>query len=379
MAAIPAIFFLWLIFDLVIAFFATKLLPYSGIFAFVELLKKFQLPDSIKSLANFDGMHYLTIAIYGYRNLQQAFFPLYPLVLGFLLWVFKTTDEQLLIIGVLISIVSFLAGFLVFRRYLFEFLNKKEVFWILFFLLIFPTSFFFHAVYTEGLFFLLVVLFFSTFAKEKYFKAFIFSFLAATTRFIGVFLIIPVLIGIFRQKRNSQNLFKLILVLFAPVLGMATYSFYLLKTTGDPLAFFSAQPLFGAGRSTNLILFPQVYFRYLKIFLTAKDSLQLFRATVEFSAFTLGLGILIWQLYKIIKSRKQIQFLGLNLFSLTNLLVPSLTGTFLSMPRFILLSPAFFIALGQLKTSWLKISIAIVFIVLHVLLLSLFIQGYFVS
>jgi len=49
-----------------------------------------------------------------------------------------------------------------------KFLNKENFFWLLFFILTFPTSFFFGAVYTEGLFFLLFALTLYFLKKENY-------------------------------------------------------------------------------------------------------------------------------------------------------------------------------------------------------------------
>jgi hypothetical protein len=71
--------------------------------------------------------------------------------------------------------------------------------------------------------------------------------------------------------------------------------------------------------------------------------------------------------------------LGLNLFSFANLLLPTLTGTFSSIPRYALLSFSVFLYVGQIKQSWIKASIAVAFIILHVLIMGFFVQGYFIS
>src|SRR3972149_2765299 len=42
----------------------------------------YQLSPAFFSWANFDGEHYLSIAIFGYKHLEQAFFPIYPMLIS---------------------------------------------------------------------------------------------------------------------------------------------------------------------------------------------------------------------------------------------------------------------------------------------------------
>jgi Gpi18-like mannosyltransferase len=269
--------------------------------------------------------------------------------------------------------------------------------WPLIFLMAFPTSFFFGAVYTEGLFFLLLVSTLYFLKKKGYFLAAIFAFLASLTRFVGVFLIIPILFHWFSlsfPRRRESRLswiplsgmtLKMILSLLAPIIGLLTYCFYLFKTTGDPFFFFSSQPAFGASRSTHLISFLQVYWRYFKIFITARWNFQYFVSIIEFSFFSFVFAILILDLFKNLKIKnwkfeiENYDLLGLNLFSLVNIVLPTLTGTFLSIPRFSLMSLSFFIYLSQIKNVFIKYLILGIFLILHILLLGYFTQGYFIS
>ncbi|MBI3620249.1 hypothetical protein HY214_03860, partial [Candidatus Roizmanbacteria bacterium] len=70
---------------------------------------------------------------------------------------------------------------------------------------------------------------------------------------------------------------------------------------------------------------------------------------------------------------------GLCLFSLANLILPTLTGTLSSLPRYALFSLSFFIFLGRLKSRRVKFFLASVFAILHAALLGFFIQGYFIA
>ena len=62
-----------------------------------------------------------------------------------------------------------------------------------------------------------------------------------------------------------------------------------------------------------------------------------------------------------------------------NLVLPTLTGTFSSIPRYALLSLSLFLYLGEMKNKFVRISVAVLFAFLHVVLLGFFIQGYFVG
>lgn len=247
---------------------------------------------------------------------------------------------------------------------------------VIIFLLLFPTSFFFGAVYTEGLFFFLFIGTLYFIKKENYLLASIFGFLTALTKLTGLFLIIPILFSLI--KKNNNQIMKPIQLttILSPLLGFLLYAFYLWKTTGDPLFFFHSQPAFGANRSTSFIFLPQVYYRYFNILFTANHDYQYFIALLEMSIFTLVLGVLVLDLKK---NWKNYERLGLNLFSLASLVLPTLTGTFSSVPRYALLSISFFLFLGEMKNKYVQIFIGLVFFLLHIFLLCFFIQGYFVG
>ncbi|MCX7955822.1 MAG: hypothetical protein N2593_01795, partial [Patescibacteria group bacterium] len=217
--------------------------------------------------------------------------------------------------------------------------------------------------------------------KEKYFLASVFAFFASLTRLIGLFLIIFFIFKFFEKKIKKINLF----FVFSPIFGFLAYCFYLWKTTGDPLMFFHSQPAFGANRSTSLIFLPQVAWRYLKIFFTADFNFQYFIAIFEFFVFFLVLSVLLLDLKNLVSIKnlklkiKNYDYLALNIFSFANLILPSLTGTFSSIPRYSLFSLSFFIYLRKIKNKFLKFLILLFFLIFHTILLVFFSQGYFVS
>jgi len=370
-------FFLFLTVNLLTSFLATKYIPYLGFFPYGELIKQYNVSSFLSSFANFDGAHYLSIAKSGYYQYEQAYFPLYSLLIRFFSPLFK---NNFLITGLVISNLSFFMGLFFCYKFIGKFFKQTELVWFFIFLFLFPTSFFFSAVYTEGLFFLLIISCLYFLQKKNYLLVFIPAFLASTTRIIGVLLIIPIFFHFYSQKQKIKLGLKHLLVFLSPLIGFITYSIYLFKTTGDPLFFLNSQPVFGAHRSTNIILLPQVYYRYLKIFLTAQWNFQYFVSLVEFSFFSFVFIVLIFDFIENCKLKiENYNRLGLNLFSLAALILPTLTGTFSSIPRYVLFSFSFFLMLAQIKNIFIKSFVTIVFFVFHTLLLSLFIQGYFVS
>ena len=382
--------------DIVVSYFSPQIIAYLGFFPYKEILTEYHLPQFISSFANFDGAHYLLIARQGYSQYEQAFFPLYPLLIRYLSPLFANNH---LVTALLISNVSFFIGLLVFSKYLrlisINF-NKSRSVSVLLFLLLFPTSFFFGSVYTEGLFFLLFILTLYFLKKEKYILVAIFAFLASLTKLIGVFLIIPIFLSqisnlkyqIHSSKLKTKNNWKFLLALISSILGLGIYSLYLLKTTGDPLFFLHSQWAFGANRSSNIVLLPQVYYRYFNIFFTAAWNFQYFISLFEFIIFNFVFIVLVLDLLKSLNLKFVSSFefrvsnferLSLNIFSFANLLLPTLTGTLSSIPRYALFSLSFFLFLSQIRSNLLKTSLAIVFLLLHMIMLGFFIQGYFVS
>lgn len=385
------IFFLWRIFNFFIIFITPKFIPYLGFFPYKEEILKYNLPVFLNKLANFDGIHYLLISERGYGQYEQAFFPLYP----FLIKVFSFFTHNSLLSGLIISNVFFFFGLIFLIKYFKLVLpNLNQTFFVLV-LFLFPTSFYFGAVYTEGLFFFFFAGTLYFLKKEKYLMAGIFSFLASLTRLIGIFLIIFFIFDIFKKLKKSNhpsslrfrptNQFTNYFFTLFPLFGLILYSFYLYKTTGDPLMFFHSQPAFGANRSTSLIFLPQVIWRYIKIFFTAKFNFQYFISLVEFIIFFFVFFILILDIKNFIEYKnskikiKNFDLLGLNIFSFSSLVLPTLTGTFSSIPRYSLFSISLFIYIAKIKNNFLKFFILTIFLIFHILFLAFFSQGYFIS
>ncbi len=360
-------------------FISLKYIPYLGFFPYRDELLKYHVPKYIYSLANFDGVHYIQIARKGYEQYTQAYFPLYPILIHML---GAVMHNQYLVASLLISTISFVAGIYIWNKLVNVLFPASDIAkWSSIFLLTYPTSFFFTTAYTESLFLLFTVVSLYLLAVKKPVLSGLAAYAAALTRLMGAFMIIP--IGYYVLFQKKIPLYKKVIALILPAAGLATYSVYLWKTTGDPLFFIHAQAVFGANRSTHIVLIPIVLYRYIKIFLTAAHDFAYFVAVIEFVSFSLVASVLAYDLYRLWKDRsnkKNALLIGLSLFSCINLLIPASSGTLSSLPRYSLLSLSFFIAIARYSNRNLtKIAIASCFMLTQMMLFGLFMQGYFVS
>lgn len=322
---------------------------------------------------NFDGMHYISIAQGGYVQFQQAFFPLFPRIISSVATVFGTYYE-------LASLIVVYGAFIFALIMFFELANidykKKQSMWAVVFLLAFPTAFFMMGVYTEALFLGLICTSFFLVRKKKFFLSSIFAGLASSTRIIGIFLAPALLWELYQHEKkiSAKFILKAVGLLSVSLSGFFMYCWYLWKEYGDPVMFMTSQPAFGAGRSGGeIILLPQVLWRYLKIFMTVPYStFDFWIALLEIVIFALVALILVFAYIK----RVRFSYI---IFSALALIFPTLSGTMSSIPRYALVCIAIYFALSEIKRKHIKYLILIFSILLEVVLASLFLRGYFVS
>lgn len=211
----------------------------------------------------------------------------------------------------------------------------------------------------------------------------LFAAASSLIRIQGIFLIFPIFFSFYDFKKaffvNVRVMLRhQIILLIAPFIGLFCYMGYLYIYFHDPIYFFTAQPSFGAQRSTSIVLLPQVFFRYLKIFITASHNFQYFVAVLEFIFFTASFTASAILGYSAYKHKNSFEF-GLALFSLAYIILPTLTGTFSSLPRYTLLALAQYIVFAKIKNKLYRGVILGVCIFAQIVLLSLFSRGYFIS
>lgn len=364
-------FLTWRISLLVVAFLGLKLVPLKTDFLGTSediFLKK----PLLWCWANFDGFHYLTIAQRGYFQFQQAFFPFYPLFIRFLARFLK----DYLFSGLLISHLAFLAALFLFYQLIKLDFEKKIAQKSLLYLLLFPTAFFFGSVYSESIFLLIILASFYAARKKHWLLAGVLGGIASATRFVGLFLFPALIAEWWQEKKEDQN-GKLVnlLPLFLIFFGFLAYMGYLRKTVGDPLYFIHVQPLFGAERTGGkLILLYQVFWRYFKMIMTTKPDPLYLAVWLEFLTASGFLGLLISAYFQ----KMRLSYL---IFAFSAYLIPTLTGTFSSMPRYVLvLFPSFImLALWAEKYRWLKILYPVFAIILTAVAVMFFTRGWWVA
>ncbi len=314
--------------------------------------------DFLTNLGNWDGGHFLGIAKNGYsQNFQYAFFPLYPLLIRFL----SLVTNNYLLSAILISGGSFFLGLHFLYGLVNKLFDKKIAEKTILALLFFPTSFFFLTAYSEGLFFLLAVLTFSFWQNKKFGWATIFAALASATRLVGIIVAISLIVEVLITGVNRKNW----VVLLSPI-GLVIYCVYLFHQTGDPFYFFTAEQHW-----QRALTIPGLSFWDSIKSLTSSGVNIDFNVLLDLLFAIFGLGFAI----------RSFRFLPgfLSIYSLGTLLIPLLTTSLISMPRFILPVFPIFILLAQIKNEKINFFYQMISLMLLSAFTILFTNGYWVS
>lgn len=316
--------------------------------------------------ANFDGGHYLHIAHAGYGTFEQAFFPLYPLLIGALS--FLPISPVYIALG--ISHLALLGG-LFFLSALIKRERLRSGLWIILFLLFFPTGFFLVSVYPTSLLFFLVVASMYAIRRGQWFMGGFLGLLASVTHLFGIFLLPFALWEFFKTPtRNWRTGWPVFLI---PA-GILVYMVYLRHTTGDPMAFAHVQSAFGANRTgTGIVLLPQVLWRYGKIFLTVSPLTFAYAVAVFEAAVFAFFSILL-----LLAFRRKVRTSYL-LYSALVIITPTLTGTFSSIPRYVLSAFPLFFVLGTMHNRAIKGTLLIVFTVGLFICTIAYLSAYFIA
>lgn len=370
-------FLSWRIVLLLIAYFAVLLIPLGSKDRYLGGgMINYQLFPQLFAWANFDGEHYLSIAIFGYKSLQQAFFPVYPLLISF----FSNPNPNNLlsslinstVVGLIISNSCFILALIFIWELIKIDYSKKIAYLTIILIIVFPTSFYFGSLYSESFFLLMSVLSFYFARKGLWFYAGIFGAISTATRIFGIFLLPALLIEARMQK---ISLSKMIWIFMIP-LGMGSYMWFLNSTIGDPVAFYHLQKIVGEQHQSGIILLPQVYFRYIKMIATTNINNPIFQ-TIVLELIT-GLLFLILPVYGYFK---KIRFSYL-IYAMLSFLTPTVQGSFSSTPRYVIvLFPAFLAAALWIDRLPILFRIVIIFFSAIALFVetALFLRGYWVA
>lgn len=186
-----------------------------------------------------DAGWYRDIAVRGYVNeavgpsgqRNLAFYPLYPLAIRAV----SVLVGDPLVAGMLVSNLAFLGALVLLHRMIRDRFGTDAATKSILLLSVFPFSFYFSAVYSEGLFLLLVVSAFYLAEKDRWLAASVCAMLSAATRGPGLALL-PALGVLYLEKiRFDLRRVRLdVLWLGLCALGPGLFFLYLYVQFGDP-------------------------------------------------------------------------------------------------------------------------------------------------
>ncbi|MBI5412951.1 hypothetical protein HZA42_01215 [Candidatus Peregrinibacteria bacterium] len=356
-------------------------------------------------MMQWDGGFYKHIAIGGYQAEETAFFPLYPMMIRAVLRVQNNFASA----AGIVSFLSFLGALYFFIRlaeYLLEENHDKQLNNMarhaetdavdaseahtfssriaahtvstraLFFFLFFPTAFYLLAPYTESLFLCLMLGSLYYARSRRLWLAGLLGFGAALARVNGFFVVILLGYELYAQWRAHEAgaVWQKIMVAVSPLAGLLTYMIYLKVRFGSFVQFAVSQARWNRNGSLNPFDIGNrlaVYFKEFGQLSSVFNAEFVSRALdVSFFIFIIIVGIWMYRAW-----RKDFA-----LWTLSLGILPLLSGTLLSMPRYVFPSPfvAMFLA-RQIKNESVQLSILICFMALWTLFLTLFSNGYWVG
>lgn len=201
--------------------------------------------------ARWDSGWYARIVENGYflegERSNVVFFPLYPYLTKGLSYI--TGNHW--VAGLIISNLSLIFALFFIYRIARIYFDPDGAHRSLVYLLLFPTSFFFSAYYTEGLFLLTVSAALYFYLKKRYFWCSFWGFLASMTRSVGVALFIAFLLSDLIKNRFKILKLKPAALWFLLIpMGLVAFMVILSAEVGDPLAFLH----YGSGWNRSLTL-----------------------------------------------------------------------------------------------------------------------------
>lgn len=186
-----------------------------------------------------DSLHYVSLANDGYRMEGEArnsivFYPLFP----WLTRIVKFIVQDTVLAGFVVStIASFFAAWLLYRLASLDDEDRPRALEVVFFLAIFPTSYFLHIPYTESLFLALVLGSFFCARRDQWAAAGVLGAFASLTRVNGILLVPALAIEAFLVYRRTRKLdWRWLWILFVGA-GLAVYLAINKKVAGSWFAF----------------------------------------------------------------------------------------------------------------------------------------------
>lgn len=331
--------------------------------------KKFLWELFAESWLQWDSHHYAAIAFFGYQfplghQPNIAFFPLYPVLMRLVL---PLSNGNLILAGLVVAHLALFAALLLLYDLVACDFGQKVAQRTIVLLLVFPTSLFLGAVYTESLALALAVAALWAMQRQRWWLAGAAGGLLALTRLPGV-MMAPVIAIVYLQYHSWRwrAIRPDFLAVLLPPLGLALFMLFQWWYYGTPVAFFDAQRDWESHISTPWAL-PMGLFRWLQ----NPGNLWplLVFQLVIWGCFSLLLLVTLRRLP-----------LPYGLTALFLLLPPLLNNKAHGLPRYVLLGFPTFIVLAMLaERPWVRrivISVMLLFLVVETVL---FVNGFWVA
>ena len=312
--------------------------------------------------SRWDSSWYLNIVTNGYivmDNIQTAystvaFFPLFPLLVKLFSMLIPGAIHSptiLLVIGLGINNALFITALYFIYRLMDEFFHNPL--WnkaIIILIIAYPGSFYFSCFYTESLFLFLAVMSIWAAKKENWFLAALFCAFLGITRPQGILTAIPIGILLLQSMQwKLKNFPRKALWLFIIPIPLFLHLAYMRTITGDFLAPITAQAAWGKETGNFKI-------NFIDVFLTSQPDVFKLDAFLTF----LFIGLSIYALFRL-------PSIAYGIFALLILLVPVISGTSVSMTRYIaVIFPAFIALVRCLKKEIWIYSVAAIFFAIQV-------------
>lgn len=347
--------------------------PYSNVSYYKHLPEFFNIPI-ISTWSNFDGVHYFNIAASGYTT-EARFFPFFPIVI-FLLSFGSTSLLFTYITALILPNIFFLISLVILYKLLRLDYSEIVSFKTITNLLVFPTAFFFVAVYSESLYLLLLVLTFYYIRRGNWLWAILSAVLLVSTRLVGIFIVPAIIYEYFLQQKRYglKTFFWIAAMIIVTPLGLLFYSIFNHLKWGSFMYFLTAHSELNNGRTQGALIIPfQTIYRYLKIFVSVPIyQYEFWIALLEMVAFFVVTVVLFLSFKKNIRKSYLI-------FSVPAFFLPAFSGTFSGLPRYALVILPFFVYLSLIKNEIFRRVYLFVSIPLLAILLMLFSRSYFVA
>jgi hypothetical protein len=321
--------------------------------------------------ANWDGGWYSSIAVHGYEQTlwpaSTNFFPIYPALIR----VVTLVGVGPAIAGVAISVAASLAAFYFLYELTRDYFGERAARAAVLSLAVFPTAFYLNAVYSESVFLAAAIgSIWAARVRGSFVLAGVLGCVAAGTRNVGVFLVLP-LVHEWLGQRREQRAHGLAIALVP--WGLFAYMFWLWRWTAHPLLFTTvvkqtwgrklANPFHTLSRAWDVARDGAVFAVHPDRVLASRLANESFNAMETYNLVFLAL-LAVLLVVVILRLPA-----GLALYATLTAVVPVLTPAFFSplasVPRYVLAVFPAFMALGAvlarsriLLFAWLASSAA---------------------